>query len=815
MAESIGRAVLEVTADPEKLIRALSQINKSSDETAKHVKGIEQAVNLHIFEELGKKGIEAVKGIAEGILALGERGAQVNDVAEAFEVLSHRAGSTAEVMLGQLRKGTVGAISDFDLMKMANRALGSGFVKSAEDMGTLAAGARMLAKATGGDASEAFDKFMSVLASGKTKALKTMGIFVDGKKAVEDYAHAHHVSSEELSESGKAAAMGEAALRVLHDRLKTMGPSQADFGEKVAAAKVQLINFKDSIAVAVAQSPVLNAALDAIAQLFVKAFGGDKKALIQSIADVIGKVAIGFMSVGEMGVKVAAFLTDAWYQTKYYFNAFLESVFTGIARIQEGLLSFATFMSKVPGLANQWKPMVAEIQRNVDGAKSLAYGFGQLAEEAGKTGAKAAAGFKKVEDALGTVKKAMIDAQGKAVEAGNKIRTEGPGGDRDDIIQSKIKKRAEEIALAYATLSAEIVAGTKLGLDRRLAEIDVAHAKELENVKKLTENDTAAYAKLAAAVDVKYKQMAASARAGGDEIVHKTQDLVHQVESLTKTGLQKQLANIQYERQRELQSLEYLKANYGAKYTELAALVIAKYEQMKRAATGENQTVEQLAARAGLKSRAELEQTAKVAEETYNRMKASGNYTYGELQKAHENFTKSKQDLDQGWAKFAGERYQEVAGAASSILRSIFGKSKAAAIAATLIDAAVAIVKVFAQYGFPWGIPMAAAIAAQTGAQISKIKSQGSSGFRGGTPGLDFQDFGTVSPELLHGEEAVVPRGKGHVLAAEIAAALPRGGRGDSGGAQLKKLDRIASGIDSLPNAMKRAFRDGLLLARS
>jgi hypothetical protein len=44
--------------------------------------------------------------------------------------------------------------------------------------------------------------------------------------------------------------------------------------------------------------------------------------------------------------------------------------------------------------------------------------------------------------------------------------------------------------------------------------------------------------------------------------------------------------------------------------------------------------------------------------------------------------------------------------------------------------------------------------------------------FRGGTPGLDFMEFGARTPAELHGQEAVIPRGSGHRLAGEIAQGL-------------------------------------------
>jgi len=807
----IGRAVLEITADNKQLINALLEINKKTDETGEHVKNLNQLFTAEKIKDFGKFALDSILKVGAGIVELGVRGDLVEDVGNAFDNLTARVGVTAEEMLGALQRGTLGTVNNFELMKLANGSLGAGLVRSSADMQTLAEGSKLLADRMGVGTVDAFETLTKAIASGRTNHLKQYGIFVDTEGALEKYAAAHGKAKSELTMHEQAAARAAGVMSQLRGEIAENFDRTRDFGEQVDHAKAVLENFRDAVAVSINQSPVLRAGLVAVSEALEKAFGGDQKTQINAIAQIVGQLAIGMVRFGQGAVTVASYVSDGFYALRYAFAAVLEGIATVVGKVDWAVMRVAETMAKIPGQAPAFGLLAATMRKNVDEAEALAYGFRQVKEEAVKASSGPAEMLGKLNNALKTVGDAMQAASGKAVEAGQKIKTGlKPAGGEE--LSEAAKRSADKIAAAYAVLQAEIAAGTKLGLDKRLAELDVAQQKELEKLRALTGAHKGEYEKLATLVAQKYAQMREAAIAAGDAIERKTEEMRNVVVQATMTGMQKQLAQIDAERKKELQGLDYLKANYVARYNELAVLVGLKYKQMADAAKGENQTVNQLAAQAGLKSREELEATARKAEETYARMKASGLYTAGELVKAEEASTKAKMELHSTFAKFATDRNLEIAASASSILRTAFGKNKAAAIAATLIDAAAAIIKVFAQYGWPWGIPMAAAIAVKTGAEIGKIKSQGAQGFKTGTPGLDFASFGSVSPALLHGEEAVVPRGKGHVLASEIAAAMPKPG---ADRAQLHRLDRIAAGIDSLPRQMKRAFRDGLLQARA
>jgi hypothetical protein len=67
-------------------------------------------------------------------------------------------------------------------------------------------------------------------------------------------------------------------------------------------------------------------------------------------------------------------------------------------------------------------------------------------------------------------------------------------------------------------------------------------------------------------------------------------------------------------------------------------------------------------------------------------------------------------------------------------------------------------------------------------------------------------DFGRESFQPLHNQEAVIPRGGGHLLAGEIASAMPGGGE------EISLLREIAGYLRDSPDAMRKAFRNAMIM---
>ena len=150
-------------------------------------------------------GIAATAIVAAGAAAikLGQRGAGIADVAREFDLLSSKVGETGDAMLGSLRRGVSGTISDFELMKAANKAMGAGLNATAEDMETLALGARLLAKRVGVDTTQAIEQLTNAMATGRTQGIKSLGLFVDLAASIDVYQEQTGKLESELTDADR------------------------------------------------------------------------------------------------------------------------------------------------------------------------------------------------------------------------------------------------------------------------------------------------------------------------------------------------------------------------------------------------------------------------------------------------------------------------------------------------------------------------------------------------------------------------------------------------------------------------------------
>jgi myosin heavy subunit len=240
-----------------------------------------------------------------------------------------------------------------------------------------------------------------------------------------------------------------------------------------------------------------------------------------------------------------------------------------------------------------------------------------------------------------------------------------------------------------------------------------------------------------------------------------------------------------------------------------------KFDQMAKAAEHYFQRVIDGVNRS---SDTEVQQAQRVLDDTIAKraqLVANHEVTNAQILQSDEAVAAAEKALEDAKLDQKITNFVTVADSASSILKSLFGKSKAAAIAAAIIDTISAIVKTMSAYPFPWSLIPAAAVAVAGYAQIAKIRSQ-EVGFALGTPGTSFVDFGRGEYRMLHGEEAVMTRGQAGSVASMVRSAIEDANRLGTDRAMYRPASREGEAAIILDGEVvgrwfKRRNRAGLL----
>jgi hypothetical protein len=323
----IGTAVLELTTDVSKMtsgintgVAAVKGLESQVQATSKTIAGIGQALNGALgLGDIGKQGLAFATGfitaqaamtaaklgaeaLAGEIKTLVMDGSAVSDVAGNFERLTSQVGLTGSALLGALRTGTHNTIADFELMKTVNQDLAAGLRLTDQQFGTLAKGAFALAQATGTDVKTAFDTMNDAMLTGRTRALAMLTGKLDLEAAEKKYAASLGTTAEHLSEEGKLEAARAAILDGVGAATARLGDQVDGLDEHVAQAQVSWQNFHNELAKTVAESPVLEAAFDAIQQAIADSLGADQEQLVKAVAGAIDDAAIAAVGFAKVGV---------------------------------------------------------------------------------------------------------------------------------------------------------------------------------------------------------------------------------------------------------------------------------------------------------------------------------------------------------------------------------------------------------------------------------------------------------------------------------------------------------------------------------
>ena len=260
---------------------------------------------------LGRLALNGIKALASGISDLVMEGPRLAALEHSFQTLAATLGESGEAMLGEMRAGTQGLVSDLDLMTAANKAVLLGLPVTAAEMGDLSQTATVLGRAMGLGPTQAFDNLITALGRSSPLILDNLGLSVKVGEANTVYAAALGKTVDELTDAERKTAFYNAAMEAARAKVLAIGEANNSLGDSLARTGVWWENFKNDLSIAIARSPVLGAALDEIGVAFSAPFGSDSAARVQTMMDRVNRLAMtvvdaGFYVVefGRIGVRV-------------------------------------------------------------------------------------------------------------------------------------------------------------------------------------------------------------------------------------------------------------------------------------------------------------------------------------------------------------------------------------------------------------------------------------------------------------------------------------------------------------------------------
>lgn len=289
------KVIIELELDDGSIKKGFAIIRKEGEQTGKTVgsslsDNIEEAFSSlknpasSFSNLLGKVGVAAGL-LGASILAIKKSvdlafsGEKLESLNKQFESLSRQAGISSSVLLEGFQKAADGLVDTSDIMVAANKALVSLEI-SADKLPDVFEAARKASAVFGGDILSNFELLNSAIASGNTRSLRQIGIIVDSKKAIDDFAASLGVSADRLNQAGKQQAVLNAVLEKSKDAFSSVSADLNKNGNELQRLKTILIDLKEAIEIAFNRvlGPAINQALKGITSLAIST----KDALIAS-----------------------------------------------------------------------------------------------------------------------------------------------------------------------------------------------------------------------------------------------------------------------------------------------------------------------------------------------------------------------------------------------------------------------------------------------------------------------------------------------------------------------------------------------------
>lgn len=235
---------------------ATAQLKATESKVGSITKGISTALKGAFAFAGGAIALIGIKKLGDAVLDLAKKGEAAGSIRDSFEKLG---GSSSAI--AQAKEATLGLVSSFDLMQIAN----SGLLRQIPDFNnqfaTIADVAARVADATGGDTKQAIEGLTSAIAAGKPKMLEQFGLLIDAEKAYKNYATANKLAGDSLTDLQKKEAVQLAALDALKEKQSQLAPIGDSVANAWDAMGVALDEVQTDIGIAINENENLRTAL--------------------------------------------------------------------------------------------------------------------------------------------------------------------------------------------------------------------------------------------------------------------------------------------------------------------------------------------------------------------------------------------------------------------------------------------------------------------------------------------------------------------------------------------------------------------------
>jgi hypothetical protein len=287
---------------------------------------------------IGTAFVAGVAGLTKLGVSLASAGENLGSLEAGFTALG---GSFSTIEEASSR--TLGLVSNVDLLSVANKAMVSGLPDVNKNFGDIADLGARLANTLGTDVKGSIEGLTNALARGRTTQLAQYGLFVDSAKAAEEYARKNGLVSSSLTETQKRAAIQEAALAQVRDRLGEVAAVSDSLTNALTAANNKWSDKLANVGKLINENPKL---IDGVRQFSENLDQIDLNVFAQIAADAAGlalQIANSVLpSMNSLGVgfQVLMDITKQWGVLFYDILKGIVQGFTGaIGAINKGMLT--------------------------------------------------------------------------------------------------------------------------------------------------------------------------------------------------------------------------------------------------------------------------------------------------------------------------------------------------------------------------------------------------------------------------------------------------------------------------------------------